>query len=97
MYTATMHYSFKEEYLEEACALWKKQVLDLALKQAGFIRMQFLLSGTEALAIGTWEEKQYAQAFMQSGVFKQLMEKLETMVTAPPRPRIWELKYFEEK
>jgi len=96
MYTATMEYAFQESNKNQICTLWRNQVLKLAEKQPGFIRMQFLCSKTHAMAIGTWEDESYAQDFMKTGVFVKLMERFATLLTEDPRPRIWELKYFSE-
>lgn len=97
MYTATMHYSFVEENFNQACEIWKDQVLDLATRQPGFVRMQLLVASPQALAIGTWESKSHAEAFMHTGVFKKLMVDLEPLCTAPPQPKIWDLACFSEK
>lgn len=96
MYTATVIYEFKEEFFEEACSIWEKEIMALGKKQAGFVRMQFLTAPPRAMAVGSWEDESYAQAFMQTGVFKKLLEKLAPMLLGEPRPQIWELKYFAE-
>ncbi len=96
MYTATMHYQFKPDRFDQACEIWKNEVIEHAKTQPGFIRMQFLVSGNEALAVGTWENRDNANKFMETGVFRRLMEKLEDMVTTKPKPTVWDLKYFEE-
>jgi heme-degrading monooxygenase HmoA len=96
MYTATMRYSFKPEYFEEACRIWNEEVMQHAKGQKGFVRMQFLVRPPEAMAIGTWETHEDAQNFMQTGVFVQLMKKTEHMQSIKPRPEIWDLKYFEQ-
>jgi hypothetical protein len=97
MYTATMHYQFTEDDFERACQTWRTEVMEHAKTRPGFVRMQFLVAGRDALAIGTWENRDYARAFMETGVFKKLLEKLEGMTTARPTPKVWDLKYFEEK
>lgn len=96
MYTATMEYEFKAELFEEACTIWKDEVLGLAAEQEGFIRMQFLTSTPKALAIGSWKAAEDAQKFMQTGVFKDLMVKLEDKVVRDPIAHIWDLRYFSE-
>lgn len=96
MYTATMRYHFKEAFFSEACAIWEKEIIDQAKKHQGFVRMQFLTAKPKALAIGTWKDKKYAENFMQSGAFKQLMQKIKGMLQEEPRPEIWNLLYFEE-
>lgn len=97
MYTAVMEYHFKQEDFEEACRIWKEQVIELAKDQKGFVRMQFLTrTGGYAMAIGTWEATEYAQAFMKTGVFIELLENLEDMLEEKPSPVIWETKYYAE-
>lgn len=96
MYTATIIYEFKKECFDEACLLWKKQVLDLAKERDGFVRMQFLTAEPQAMAMGTWKDASYAQAFMKSGVFQTLLQNMEGMMEGEPQPRVWNLKYFEE-
>lgn len=96
MYTATMEYYFKPENLEKISQLWKDKVMVLAEKQPGFVRMQFLTSGEGAMAIGTWKNKSDAEEFMKTGVFKDLMQVLSELLTNPPVPKIWDLRYFSE-
>ncbi len=96
MYTATVEYTFKEDQFDEACRIWQESVLELARKQKGFVRMQFLTASPMALAMGTWEDASFAQAFMQTGVFKDLLAKLGPMLTGEPRPKIWDLAYFAQ-
>ena len=98
MYTATMHYRFKPGHLDEACLLWEREVLSHAKTQNGYIRMQFLVDRerSEALAIGTWKRTEDAHAFMQTGVFKQLMIRIQDILADEPSPHVWELHFFEE-
>jgi hypothetical protein len=95
MYTATMNYHFRNEVFEEACIIWERHVLIHARKQPGFVRMQFLVASPKAMAIGTWESKAAAEAFMQTGVFKNLMLELNVMCATSPIPAVWELKYYD--
>ncbi len=93
MYTATMMYAFKEEAFDQACEIWRDEVLEHARTQKGFIRMQFLTARPKALAIGTWEDNVHARAFMQTGVFKRLMGRLQQLVSEQPEQTIWDLTY----
>lgn len=97
LYTATVVYEFKKESFEEACRLWEKEVMVLGRQQPGFVRMQFLTASPRAMAIGTWEDESYAQAFMQTGVFKRLLEKMAPLMEGDPRPQVWDLRYFAEQ
>jgi hypothetical protein len=94
MYTATMQYQFKAESFDQACEIWKKEILEHAKSQKGFVRMQFLTARPKALAIGTWEDNLHARAFMETGVFKTLMGRLQEMVTGQPEQAVWDLKYY---
>jgi len=96
MYTATMHYRFKPGYIEEACALWESEVLTRAKGRPGMVRMQFLVDRqkSEALAVGTWKRPEDAQAFMQTGVFKELMIRIQDMLADEPSPHIWDLRLY---
>jgi len=98
MYTATMNYYFKPEFYEKACELWREGVIKIAEKREGFIRMQFLVDGkNRAMAIGTWKSTAYAQDFMETGVFKNLMNQLKNFIEKDPEPKVWDLKYYSEK
>jgi len=89
-----MRYVFKEWNFDEACALWRTIVLAEAKKAPGLVRMEFLTSSPQAMAIGIWEEKANAESFMRTGVFKRLMEKLSGMIVADPKAEQWELDSF---
>ncbi len=97
MYTATMLYRFKEESFDEACEVWKTEVMEHARAQPGFIRMQLLVNRPSAMALGTWEDNASARKFMETGVFKRLLARLSSMVASAPEQTIWDLKYFAEK
>lgn len=96
MYTATMRYTFTEEGFAKGCSLWQSEVLDKAKTAPGMVRMQFLTAKPAALAIGTWRAKTDAEAFMQTGVFKDLMAKLGPLLAKQPEPELWELEAFTE-
>ncbi len=70
MYTATMIYPVKQESMEDFVSLWKEKILNLAVNQAGFVRMQLLTREDEIMAIGTWTVKSHAESFMALGPFK---------------------------
>ena len=91
-----MDYKFINQDFDKACDLWERQVLRMAKNQPGFIRMQFLVNPPSAMAIGTWRNKSDAEAFMQTGVFKDLMAVLSVSCDGQPVPRTWDLKYFDQ-
>jgi len=94
MYTATMRYRAKQEHFEAALAAWKRLVLEEAKKAKGLVRMQLLRGDDSFLAIGTWKEKSFAEAFMQTGVFKTLTQELDGMLVEKPAPELWKLDAF---
>ncbi|HET6452474.1 MAG TPA: hypothetical protein VFI08_14240 [Spirochaetia bacterium] len=97
MYTATMLYTFRDEVFDQACETWKNEIMEHAKTQKGFVRMQLLAARPRAMAIGTWEDNQSARAFMETGVFKNLMGKLQGLVSEQPQQTIWDLRYFASK
>ncbi|OQY40307.1 MAG: hypothetical protein B6226_00135 [Candidatus Cloacimonetes bacterium 4572_65] len=97
MYTATMRYYFKVENMVECIEKWEEDVLEVAEEQEGFIRMQFLAKKDgEAMAIGTWDEKKYAEAFMKTGIFKKILEDFAPFMTKEPSPEIWTTVLYSE-
>lgn len=97
MYIATMKYTVKPEAMDDFTQAWKKEILELASRQPGFIRMKLLVHKDTAMAMGTWEEKRYAEAFMALGSFKELMAKVADMLTGTPIPTVWTLAAYREK
>ena len=97
MYTATMLYHFKEDSFDSACEIWKNEVMEHARSQPGFIRMQFLVARPNALALGTWKDNADARRFMETGVFKEMVGKLQGMTAEQPQQTIWDLKYYASR
>lgn len=86
MYTAIMHYQFHPHHLEAGVKLWLDQVADTIVQQPGFISVQFFHEPSgKAIAIGQWEGQAYAEAYMATGVFAQLLKGYEGMLLEPPR------------
>lgn len=97
MYTATMRYFFKPEKLADCIEKWQEDVLEVAEEQEGFVRMQFLAKENgEAMAIGTWDEKEYADKFMLTGIFKKILADFEPYMTKQPVPEIWNTVLYSE-
>ncbi|HUX20495.1 MAG TPA: hypothetical protein VMW69_04595 [Spirochaetia bacterium] len=96
MYTATMLYRFLPGKFEDACRLWEEEIFNHAKGQPGFVRMQLLTAPPVAMAIGTWKSSSYARRFMGTGVFKELMSKLDAMLTEAPEQAVWDLRHFAE-
>lgn len=97
MYTATMIYPVKQDSIEDFTKLWEEKILNLAINQAGFVRMQLLTREKEVMAIGTWTEKSHAEAFMSLGSFKELMAAVKDMLSAEPKPTIWNLSAYASR
>ena len=97
MYTATMEYQFKPDDLAEGCRIWRETVLETARSRKGFVRMQlFSQTAGNVLAMGTWESKENAEAFMQTGVFITLKQKLAPIMLKEPQQRLWNLEVFAD-
>jgi len=91
-----MKYTFKPEGFEEGCRLWKEIILEKAVHAEGMVRMQLFEAVPVALAIGTWKEKSYAEAFMQTGAFKELKLKIGPLLAEQPKPEHWKLTEYRE-
>lgn len=97
MYTATMRYYFKPEKMAECIEKWEEEVLEEAEEREGFVRMQFLAKTDGcAMAIGTWAEKEYAEEFMKTGIFKKILEEFEPFMTKKPEAEIWSTVLYSE-
>jgi quinol monooxygenase YgiN len=91
-----MRYEFKKDCFEAGCAAWRSAVLEKAEQAPGLVRMQLLTSSPNALAIGTWTDKKYAESFMQTGVFTRLMSTISDMLVSHPVPEQWSLDSYRE-
>jgi len=97
MYTATMEYQFRPDELAKGCQIWQETVLEAARKRKGFVRMQlFSQASGNVLALGTWKAKSDAEAFMQTGVFITLKERLAPLMLKEPQQRLWNLEVFAD-
>ena len=94
MYTATMLYPVKSEFMEDFVGLWEDKILNLAITREGFVRMQLLTGEDEALAIGTWKDKTFAEQFMALGPFKDLMAAVGEYLRGNPAPTVWNLAAY---
>ena len=90
MFTATMIFTFKADEYDKGCSLWREMIPDLAIKQRGCIRIQFLQAPPRAMAIGTWEGEEYATAFMKTGIFDRLLSALSVSLERPPEGTVWD-------
>ena len=89
-----MTYTVITDSMDDFVGLWEEKVMNLAIKQNGFIRMQLLVRDGEAMAMGTWTEQSKAEEFMALGPFKNLMASAKEMLTKDPTPTIWNLAAF---
>jgi len=91
MYTAMVTYHFRPEALAEGVAVWEEEVLGKVQEQPGFRGVQLYTRPDGAmLAIGTWDRPEDAQAFMRTGVFKELTARLEPLMNRPPEQGPWD-------
>jgi len=97
MYNAQMIYKFKEGKLEEGVSSWKNGVYNKIILAEGFIRVQLYTKENEMIAIGSWEDKSFADAFMKTGAFKDIMETFGELLQERPVNSKLELRYFEDK
>jgi len=97
MHNAHIVYEFKEGKLEEGLKIWEEAVFDKITHAEGFIRVQCYTNNNEMMAIGTWAEKKYAEEFMKTGVFKDIMGSFGELLVNNPINKTYELRYFESK
>lgn len=97
MHNTIVKYKFKTENLNEAIELWKSGVYDKVKNQKGFIRVQLYSNedGT-CIAIGSWENKEDAQNFMKTGVFKDILKSFGDFLIEKPELKEYDLKYFAD-
>ncbi len=97
MHNAHIVYKFKEGKLEEGVKLWEEAVFDKIKNAEGFVRVQLYTNINEMMAIGTWEEKSFAENFMKTGVFKDIMSAFGELLEETPVNKTYDLRYFESK
>lgn len=93
MFTAIMDYEFLPDKFDDACRAWQEIVPEAAEGREGLVSLQLLAAAPRARAIGTWEEKRFAEAFMATAIFKRLKERLEPFLVRRPEPTTWESRY----
>jgi len=49
------------------------------------------------MAIGSWKEKSFAENFMKTGVFKDIMANFGDLLEERPINKTYDLRYFESK
>lgn len=95
MYTAMVTYTFRPEALEEGVAIWEAEVLSRVQAQPGFRGVQLYTRADGAmLAVGSWNRQEDAQAFMRTGVFKDLTARLAPLMTQPPDQGPWDRRHL---
>jgi quinol monooxygenase YgiN len=97
MHNAHIVYKFKQGQLEAGVKIWEETVYKKIKSADGFIRVQLYTSDDEMMAIGTWEEKSYAEAFMKTGVFHNVMESFKALLESTPVNTNYNLRHFEER
>lgn len=95
MHVATMDYALAPTSVPgEAARIWQEVVAGAARNQPGLIRLQLYSRPGALLAVGTWESKDHAEAFMRTGVFQVLKERLAPQLAGEPVPRLWTQETF---
>ena len=97
MHNAHIVYKFKKGKLEEGVKIWEKAVYNKIQLAEGFVRVQLYTGVDEMMAIGTWQDKVFAENFMKTGVFKDIMASFGELLEEQPRNKTYELRYFESK
>lgn len=97
MHNAHIVYKFKKGMLEDGVKIWEEAVFGKIKQAEGFVRVQLYTREDEMMAIGTWEEKVYAENFMKTGVFKDIMASFGDLLEEQPVNKKYELRYFESK
>ena len=97
MHNAQIVYKFKKGCLEDGVKIWEEAVFNKIKNAEGFVRVQLYTGKDEMMAIGTWEEKAFAEKFMQTGVFKDIMASFGDLLEEQPINKVYDLKYFESK
>ena len=91
MFARTVRMQLKPERLSEFTQLMEEEVIPLLRKQHGFTdEIAFVRpSGTVAIGITLWEEKESADAY-QRGVYPEVLKALASVVDGTPRVRSFE-------
>ena len=97
MHNAQIVYKFKKGKLEDGIKIWEEAVYNKIQGAEGFVRVQLYTREDEMMAIGTWQEKTYAENFMKTGVFKDVMASFGELLEEQPINKVYELRYFESK
>jgi len=92
MFARTVRMQLKPESLSEFTQLMEQEVIPLLRKQQGFTdEIAFVRpSGTVAIGITLWEEKESADAY-QRGVYPEVLRTLASVVDGTPRVRSFEV------
>ena len=97
MHNAQIVYKFKKGLLEDGLKIWEESVYKKIQEAEGFVRVQLYTREDEMMAIGTWQEKSFAENFMKTGVFKDIMASFGELLEEQPINKVYELRYFESK
>ena len=90
MYIATMVYEFKADCFADGVRAWEEEVFLEAKGREGLQRMELCTHEPKMFAIGHWRSPEDAQAFMATGVFARLTQRIEAMLTHRPEPDMWQ-------
>jgi len=91
MFSAVMHYRIKPGCIDAFCQLWHETVFVHSSSLKGLVSMQLYRDEAGAYAFGLWRERKSADAFMQTGVFGNLMKQAADLLSGQPQQLPWEL------
>ena len=97
MYVTTVDYEVRPDACREACRLWTETVVEAARERPGFIKLELLSREGHLLAIASWEHRDFARAFLETGIFQTLTERLKPYLLRDPLPQEWHPEVFLER
>jgi quinol monooxygenase YgiN len=81
-----MTYHFREEKMDEALEIWKGAILEPISKAPGFHQVVMLRGqGGLAVAMGMWDSRESADAFMATGAAKKLFDLISPYFSEKPQ------------
>ena len=95
MFAASMKYTFYQDHFDQGVEIWEEEVLHSITNQEGFVRVELFTNPPDALVIAVWEEKKFAEKYMNTGVFKKLMKRLDPVLETNPEGRQWQASVFQ--
>lgn len=70
--------------------------LDQVRRVSGFLFIQIMQEGDEFIAVSSWKTQTDLQGYANSTIAKDLLRDLSPLCIAPPRVRIFDLRFMAE-